>query len=335
MSFEYENEEEERQITPEEYLQEQKSSVRKKSWWAIGIGAFLILAHLVLFSIVIFSRELEGVISWKDLFKSIFFIIGLFALVGGIYGLYYARNLTLKDLIPPPEAIIFAQQAALSTPYYTYILVGCIVAVTLVQYGTGLQESVEIAGFVKTDFIEKGEWWRILTGGALHGGFLHLYFNSQAFYGFGSLIEFLSNRAHIAIVFLLSVIGGGLLSLVFMPENASVGASGGIMGLIGYLAIYGYRRKRQLPPDFLKTMLINIGFITAFGIVAYQIVDNFAHLGGLLVGAIYALVQVPRDLHENPRTSNIITQIFGLIALGIFIATSIFSILLLLKIVKI
>ena len=41
-----------------------------KSWWAIGIGVVLILAHLILFSIVIFSRELEGVIGWKDLLKS-------------------------------------------------------------------------------------------------------------------------------------------------------------------------------------------------------------------------------------------------------------------------
>ncbi len=163
---------------------------------------------------------------------------------------------------------------------------------------------------------------------------MHLYFNAQALYGFGSLIEFLSNRAHLAIVFLLAVIGGGLLSLFFMPEVTSIGASGGIMGLIGYLAIYGYRRKRQLPPDFLKTMLINIGFIAAFGIIAYQIVDNFGHLGGFITGAIYGFVQIPKDLQKNPRQVGTITELFGYAALGVFIFTCILTVLLLLKIVN-
>jgi membrane associated rhomboid family serine protease len=82
----------------------------------------------------------------------------------------------------------------------------------------------------------------------LHGGILHIFFNGQALLGFGGLIEYLSNRAHLLIVFVLAIIGGGLCSLFFMPDGNSVGASGGIMGLIGYLAIYGFRRKRQLPP---------------------------------------------------------------------------------------
>jgi membrane associated rhomboid family serine protease len=118
-----------------------------------------------------------------------------------------------------------------------------------------------------------------------------------------------------------------------MPDGSSVGASGGIMGLIGYLAIFGYRRKRQLPPDFLKTMLINIGFIAAFGLIAYQIVDNFGHLGGLLTGAIYGFVQIPSDGRKNPRETSVVAGIFGIIALGVFAAASIFSILLLMKLV--
>lgn len=321
----------ENQVTAEEFLAAQKSAIRKKSWWGIGIGAFLVLAHLALFSIVIFSNRLEDVLTWKDLFKSIFFILGLFALAGGIYGLRYAKNLTIEDYIASPEAIEFARQSALTTPIYTYILVASIVCVTLAQFSIGLQKSVDLAGFDKPVFLQNGEWWRILTGGALHGGFLHIYFNGQALYGFGGLIEFLSNRAHLTIVFLLSIIGGGLLSLALLPEGTSVGASGGIMGLIGYLAIYGYRRKRQLPPDFLKSMLVNIGFIAAFGVFAWQIIDNFAHLGGLLVGAVYGFLQIPRDFEKNPRDILFFTELVGAIALGIFIATCIFSISLFLK----
>jgi len=200
------------------------------------------------------------------------------------------------------------------------------VAVFVAQMTSGLEKSIEAAGFVKPAFIDDGQYWRVLTGGALHGGLLHIYFNSQALYGFGSLMEFLSNRAHIAIVFLLAVIGGGLLSLVFMPEGTSVGASGGIMGLIGYMAIYAYRRREQLPPDFLKTMLINVGFIAAFGIIAYQLVDNFAHIGGFLVGAIYAFIQVPRDLTADPRKTSKVLDTLGIIAIAVYIAEAAFAI---------
>lgn len=328
MSLRYEKagEENERQILPEEYLAEQKNAIRKRSFWAIGIGILLILAHLVLFAI--------ADVDFSLLFRSIFFILGLFALFGGIWGLYEARRMKLQDLIPTPEAILFAQQAQFSNPYFTYILIGCIVAVSFVQLSVGLEKSVDIAGFVKTDFVSKGELWRILTGAALHGGLLHLYFNSQALYGFGSLIEFLSNRAHLAIVFLLAIIGGGFLSLFLMPDVASIGASGGIMGLIGYLAIYGYRRKQQLPPDFLKSMLINVGFIAAFGVIAYQIVDNFAHIGGFLTGAIYGFIQIPRDLNKNPRKTANLVKMFGFITLGIFIGVSLLSILLFLRIIN-
>ena len=337
----------EQQISPEEFLAEQKRSIRKKSYWAIGVGAFLAVISVAgVWLLVNYFPESLAEANLEDksfisiLFRNILFLLGLFFFGGGIWGLFHAKSLKIEDFISSPEAIEFLESARETKPYYSYILVGSIIVVYLVQWLVDKQNprendpipySIELAGFIKPLF-RQGEWWRILTGGALHGGLLHIYFNSQAFYGFGSTIEYVANRAHLAIVFLLAVIGGGLLSLIFMPSGISVGASGGIMGLVGYLAIYGYRRKRQLPPDFLKSMLINIGFIAAFGIIAYRFVDNFAHLGGLIVGAIYGFIQIPRRLGENPRETNIFVKILGVISLLIFVAVCVFSILLLLRV---
>ncbi len=39
------------QITPEEYLAEQKNKIRKRAFWSIGFGVFIISAHLVLFAV--------------------------------------------------------------------------------------------------------------------------------------------------------------------------------------------------------------------------------------------------------------------------------------------
>ena len=354
--MEYENQEEEQgppppqqqQITPEEYLAERKSTIRNRSWWAIGIGIAIVVFHLLLFSFAILFKDqiqqqypddFDAEFSWKLLFRSLFFILGLFAIVGGIWGLREARRLKLDDLIPSPEAIAFAQQAQNTTPYYSYIIVICLIAVFLFESAAGVNENggykaLTIAGLLKPDVWSKGEYWRILTSAALHGGLLHIYFNSQALYGFGSLIEYLSNRAHLAIVFLLSIIGGGILSIIFMPEGNSVGASGGIIGLLGYMAIYGFRRKQQLPPDFLKSLLINIGFIAAFGLVAYQIIDNFGHIGGFITGAIYGFLQIPKDLDKNPRNVRALTEALGIISVGAFVFTSVLTILLILEIIK-
>lgn len=216
-------------------------------------------------------------------------------------------------------------------PVYTYILIACIVAVSMVQLATGLNNSIEAAGFFKPRFIHQHEYWRILTGAALHGGLLHLFMNSYAFYSFGSLMELLSNRAHVAIVFVLSAVGGGLLSLIFVPDGLSVGASGGIVGLIGYLVVYAFKRHQFISAAFRRSLLINIGFILIFGLVLYQVIDNFGHIGGLLTGIIYGLIQIPSNEYTDPRHAFLVTRIFGVAALVLFILTSVFSILVILN----
>lgn len=227
-------------------------------------------------------------------------------------------------------------------PVYSIILVACLVAVfacQLVADGQssaleGGRMSVLLAGFVKQLFNE-GQYWRILTSAALHGGLVHLAFNCYALYVLGKLIETLSNRAHLAIVFLLAAIGGGIMSLIFLPDTPSIGASGGIIGFLGYLTVYGFKRRKLLPDGFLKNMLFNVAFIAFVGIFVLPNVDNFGHLGGLITGALYGLVQIPSDLYKDPREIGSVTKIFGYVALGIFILTCAFSALLLLGVITI
>ncbi len=226
-----------------------------------------------------------------------------------------------------------AERVSAVVPYYSAILIGCIVIVSVFQIATDLRESVVLGGFINSPFLQ-GQYWRILTSATLHGGIMHLVFNSYALFILGRLVEMLSNRSHLSIVFLLSVIGGGLMSFAFGPDVPSVGASGGIIGFLGYLTIYGYRRRKILSSSFLKSMLFNIGLIAAFGLFVIPNVDNFAHLGGLLVGAAYGFIQIPGDLHEDPRTADKTTVVLGYVSLGIFVLTSIFSILLLTRLIN-
>lgn len=243
-------------------------------------------------------------------------------------------NYQTESTEEPAEQEEDFQRVQPAVPLYSIILIACLVIVSLCQFAvdgadsiiSGGEHSVMLAGFVKPDFAD-GEYWRILTGAALHGGLIHLLFNCYALFVLGKLIESLSNCAHLAIVFLLSAIGGGILSLIFIPDGVSVGASGGIVGFLGYLAAYGFIRRKLLPPSFLKNMLFNIGFIAIYGVLLNQQIDNFGHLGGLIVGAIYGFIQIPRDLYKDPREVGSTINIAGIATLGIFVVVCAFSIL--------
>jgi membrane associated rhomboid family serine protease len=222
------------------------------------------------------------------------------------------------------------KQYSSPVPVYTAILIVGILCVFAAQMTGGVDQSVLAAGFVKQAFLRSHEYWRILTGATTHANLVHVGMNCYAFYSFGKIFEMLSNRAHLAIVFLLSAVGGGVLSLIFAPFNVSVGASGGIVGLIGYLLVYAFRRREFISPAFRKSLLINIGFILLYGLALYQVIDNFGHIGGLLTGAVYGLVQIPSDAYLDPREAGAFTQFAGIAALGLYLATCAFSILLIL-----
>ena len=179
---------------------------------------------------------------------------------------------------------------------------------------------------MKPAFLHDREYWRILTGATTHASIVHVAMNCYAFYSFGRIFEMLANRAHLAIVFLLSAIGGGMLSLIFLPNAISVGASGGIVGLVSYLAVYSFKRRRFITYEFRKSLLINIGFILVFGLVLFQVVDNFGHIGGLITGAIYGLVQIPSSEYLDPRQASKATEYAGVTALGIYLTACAFSV---------
>jgi membrane associated rhomboid family serine protease len=218
-------------------------------------------------------------------------------------------------------------------PVYTILMVGLTAVVFLVQVATGFEVSTARVSFDKLMFVNAHEYWRILTGATVHGGLLHVGMNGYAFYMFGKITETISSRAHLAIVFLLAAIGGGVLSLVFLPEGSSVGASGGILGIVGYLTVYAFRRRQFISKEFRKSLLINIGFILIFGLFLFDRIDNYAHIGGLVAGAIYGLVQIPSSEYIDPRVTGKLAETAGLACLGIYMAAGVFAILLMLKVV--
>ena len=218
-------------------------------------------------------------------------------------------------------------------PLVSIAIILCYTLVFVAQIGTNLDRSILLAGEDKDAVLHRHEIWRMLTGSTLHGSIIHYAMNTYAFYSFGRTFEMLSARWHVAIVFLLSAIGGSVLSQVLNPHGISVGASGGIVGLVGYLAVYSFKRREFITPEFRRSLIFNIGFILFYGFVLVRAVDNFAHIGGLVVGAVYAMLVIPRDAYVDPREAGQGTEIIGMASLGIYAATCIFAVLLILQIV--
>ena len=81
--------------------------------------------------------------------------------------------------------------------------------------------------------VSENEVWRVLSSAILHAGLVHYVINCLALWFVGKAIETTHGTLATAIIFIISAIGGTLLSAIFLPEYITVGASGGIFGLIG------------------------------------------------------------------------------------------------------
>ena len=164
-----------------------------------------------------------------------------------------------------------------------------------------------------------GQGWRLLTSMFMHGGLIHLALNMFMLFQLGLLVEWRYGSVRFLVVYLLSGLGGGLLSAwwnahhhvttqqlvmgMLIPSQqllpaVSVGASGAIMGLAGALFLAHYSR---LNPDAAdggdsakdvkaigQVILINLGI----GFVMKGI-DQSAHIGGLVAGLVAGWLLIP------------------------------------------
>jgi membrane associated rhomboid family serine protease len=81
--------------------------------------------------------------------------------------------------------------------------------------------------------VNKNEIWRLFSSIFLHAGFVHYVINMLALWFVGAAIERTHGFRSAAILFVFPAVGGTILSAIFLPRYITVGASGGIFGLIG------------------------------------------------------------------------------------------------------
>ena len=154
-------------------------------------------------------------------------------------------------------------------------------------------------GAMYPDFIRiNHEWWRIITAGFLHFGAVHLVNNMVILYCMGSRLERVTGHLKYFLIYLVSLIGAGLLSYGMMLRTGdyavSAGASGAIFGVIGgflWIVILHRGRFEQITTRGIMMMIV----LTIYYGFSSAGIDNWGHIGGLLAGFAVTVILYHRN----------------------------------------
>jgi rhomboid protease GluP len=162
------------------------------------------------------------------------------------------------------------------------------------------------------------EPWRMLASNYVHGGIIHIALNMWCLWNLGLLAERIFDPWTYVLIYTFCGLAGSLASLWWHPMAVGVGASGAIFGLAGALiaALYlGHLPiSKQAIQGTLKSLLMFAGYNLFFG-AAIQVVDNSAHIGGLLAGLTLGAV-LAKHLTAPPEIRDGFRR-------GVFIATAV------------
>lgn len=142
-----------------------------------------------------------------------------------------------------------------------------------------------------------GEWWRLCTSMFLHVGVLHLALNMYGLWVLGRLVEQFVGRTRMFVIYMGAGLVGAAASLVVGGAATSAGASGAVFGLVGAAAAELALNRRAYPRRWSGALLGNLVFLTLANLVVgfmYPMIDQSAHVGGLIGGAVLGALLSPK-----------------------------------------
>jgi membrane associated rhomboid family serine protease len=155
--------------------------------------------------------------------------------------------------------------------------------------------TLEKMGALVWDKVVHGnQGWRLITCMWMHAGLLHLLANMLSLLFIGLRLEQQFGYIRIGAIYLLSGLGGSVLSSLFIRNAISVGASGALFGLLGAMLSELlsnwtiYTNKVAAVTTLLFVIAVNL----VLGILPH--VNNFAHIGGFLTGFLLGFVLLMR-----------------------------------------
>jgi rhomboid protease GluP len=134
-----------------------------------------------------------------------------------------------------------------------------------------------------------GQWWRLISAMFLHSGLLHVVFNMWALWDAGRVAERLFGRWRYLALYTMAGVLGGIASINWQQDFVGIGASGAVFGVYGGLLAALLLRPDLLPGTVAKQLQASATIFIIYSLFngfTHTGIDNAAHLGGLVAGAL-------------------------------------------------
>lgn len=144
--------------------------------------------------------------------------------------------------------------------------------------------------------VKAGELWRLPSSMFLHVGAVHLLLNMYALWILGKLVEQIYGPFRMFALYMIAGLVGALASALAGEPGISAGASGAVLGLLGALIAELGLHRHAYPERWRSVLLGNLIFVAVAQVAIgffYEAIDQSAHLGGLVSGALIALMISP------------------------------------------
>jgi membrane associated rhomboid family serine protease len=198
--------------------------------------------------------------------------------------------------------------------------------------GSGFQVGVWLAGGYLHGSVAGGQWWRVISAVFLHYGAIHIGLNMLALRDVGRLAEDLFGAAKFLTVYLVTGAASmGTISLWYVylhPRDGAgplaAGASGAIFGIMGLLTVFLLRAGTDRGRTIGMALAKNVVFMLALGFFV-PVISNTAHVGGLVVGALFGFVLKDQfSARFNPESRLTWTRIAS-VCVGVTLVALVFA----------
>ena len=159
--------------------------------------------------------------------------------------------------------------------------------------------------------VERGEWWRVITHGFVHGDTMHLFINMIVFYSFGAYVEQAFRQMHDtgligrpAAGYLLLYLGGMVFATLHdlvknrhNPYFSSIGASGAVSAVVfcsiflnpwGKILLFGI-----IPIPGVLFGVLYLAYTQCGARRGKDNINHYAHFYGAVYGFVFPLLMNP------------------------------------------
>jgi rhomboid protease GluP len=161
-------------------------------------------------------------------------------------------------------------------------------------------------GAIIPGIFQSGDYWRLVAAMFLHAGWLHVALNLWALYQLGSLYEAMFGSLRFTFIYFASGLAASIASALHV-QGASVGASGAIFGILGAFIFSILRSPQWRHQRWARSLLNQLIFWAVLNLIigfTVPMIDNYAHIGGLLTGLLLGLI--PHRVPPPPPSEAII-----------------------------